>query len=121
MDIPIQLNHLGQWDSLGKPAGDIKQEGLPQPSLPSSLTSWNGIKETATMGMLIHQYGYGSEPLSQVVACLSDLCLVFWRYKQAVQRSLEDGECGHQGEHGIGTKGRGQDSIGSLQADRHHL
>ena len=36
-DITIQLDQLGQWDSLGKPTGDIEQEGLAWPSLPSSL------------------------------------------------------------------------------------
>ena len=46
MDVAIQLDQLGQWDSLGKPVGDIEQEGLARSSLPSSLTSWVGIKKS---------------------------------------------------------------------------
>ena len=39
----------------------------------------------------------------------------------AVQCSFEDGKHARQGEHGVGTEGRGQDGIGGLQADCHCL
>ena len=70
------------------------------------------------MGVLLSTSASNCSKLfNQVVTHFSDLSLVLWCYKWAVQRSLEDGKCARQGEHGINAqRDRGQDGIGSLQA-----
>ena len=60
VDIPIQVNQFGEQNSAGKPAGNIKQKGLPKPSQFISLTIWDNIvKSLQCRHALVYPHSHG--------------------------------------------------------------